>query len=127
MDESEGRLLRLIDSELSRPQFHLPFLMPLFQPIYYRPQTKLREGNVFTPVCDYVHRGRCTPPLADIPLPLTDTPWQTHPQADTPLGRYPTGRHPPGRHPPERATAADGTLPTGMHSCLKFRDFLDSC
>ena len=25
---------------------------------YYRPQTKLREGNVFTPVCDSVHGGR---------------------------------------------------------------------
>ena len=24
---------------------------------YYRPQTKLREGNVFTGVCDSVHRG----------------------------------------------------------------------
>ena len=24
----------------------------------YRPQTKLREGNVFTPVCDSVNRGR---------------------------------------------------------------------
>ena len=24
---------------------------------YYRPQTKLREGNVFTPVCDSVYRG----------------------------------------------------------------------
>ena len=23
----------------------------------YRPQTKLREGNVFTPVCDPVHTG----------------------------------------------------------------------
>ena len=23
----------------------------------YRPQTKLREDNVFTPVCDSVHRG----------------------------------------------------------------------
>ena len=29
---------------------------------YYHPQTKLREGNVFTPVCDSVHRGRgCIP------------------------------------------------------------------
>ena len=36
--------------------------------------------------------------------------WQTHPLlADTPL---PVGRHPP------TATAADGTHPTGMHSCL---------
>ena len=24
---------------------------------HYHPQTKLREGNVFTPVCDSVHRG----------------------------------------------------------------------
>ena len=27
--------------------------------IFYRPQTKLREGNVFTLVCDSVHRGMC--------------------------------------------------------------------
>ena len=32
---------------------------------FYRPQTKLRKGNVFTPVCDSVHRGRRTPPQAD--------------------------------------------------------------
>ena len=25
---------------------------------FYRPQTKLREGNVFTGVCDSVHRGK---------------------------------------------------------------------
>ena len=47
--------------------------------------------------------------------------------ADTPLGRQapppgqtspPPGRHPPGRHlPQETANAADGTHPTGMHSC----------
>ena len=24
---------------------------------YYRPQTKLREGNVFTPICDSVRGG----------------------------------------------------------------------
>ena len=28
---------------------------------YYRPQTKLREGNVFIPVCDSVHRGDLCP------------------------------------------------------------------
>ena len=33
----------------------------------------------------------------------------THP------GRHPLGRHTP--HPRETATAADGTHPTGMHSC----------
>ena len=32
----------------------------------------------------------------------------------------PLGRHPPGPTPPlsETATAADGTHPTGMHSCI---------
>ena len=25
--------------------------------VYYCPQTKLREGNVFTPGCDSIHRG----------------------------------------------------------------------
>ena len=34
------------------------------------------------------------------------------PQADTPLGR------PSAPRPPETATAADGTYPTGMHSCV---------
>ena len=49
---------------------------------------------------------RQTPPQADMPL-------GRHPQADTPLGR------PPGRHPPpETVIAADGTHPTGMHSCI---------
>ena len=36
-----------------------------------------------------------------------------HPLADTPR------QTPPSRHPlPETATAADGTKPTGMHSCI---------
>ena len=29
----------------------------MLQQDYYRPQTKLREGYVFTGVCDSVHRG----------------------------------------------------------------------
>ena len=60
---------------------------------YYRPQTKLRKGNVFTPVCDSVHRGEVTPP------------------GQTPL--YPL---------PETPTAADGTHPAGMHSCYDSLD-----
>ena len=79
------------------------------------------------------------------------TPGQTHPWADTPLGRHTPVRHSPGKTPPEhspppgqtcrlgrhslgrhslgrhslsrhpsgqKATTADGTHPTGMHSCL---------
>ena len=30
------------------------------------------------------------------------------------------GVHPQGRHPPEMATVADGTHPTGMHSCWNY-------
>ena len=55
------------------------------------PPATLRQGSVFTSVCHSVHRH---PPRADTP------------QTDT--------RLPPR---PETATAADGTRPTGMHSC----------
>ena len=44
-------------------------------------------------------------------------------------GQTPPGSHPPDRHPltdtpapaPEMATAADGTHPTGMHSCFNLQ------
>ena len=50
------------------------------------------------------------PPGADTPLG-TDTPWEQ---------TSPGSRHSPGADPPlqETTTAADGTHPTGMHSCL---------
>ena len=71
--------------------------------IFTVPQTKLRKGNVFTPVCDSVHGGRVHP-----------------------LGRHPPGRHPQAYTPPVRyplppssdmATVEDSRHPTGMHSC----------
>ena len=55
----------------------------------YRLQTKLREGNIFTGVCDSVQGGG---------------------------GLVPGGAW--WRPPPRTATAAGGTHPTGMHSCL---------
>ena len=67
---------------------------------FYRPQLLLRKVNVFTPVCDSVHRGVS----GQTPFPQAGKP---HPPP------------PPGRHPhPETATAADGMHPTGMHSCV---------
>ena len=80
--------------------------LTFIQTVYYRPW----QGNVFTGICHSVHRGRgCV--------------------ADTPSGQTPLGRHPPGTHtlpsacwdtpPPRAATAANGTHPTGMHSCLQ--------
>ena len=54
----------------------------------YRPQTKLREGNVFTGVCDSVHGGGAWSQGGCLVEPL-----------------------------PRTAAAAGGTHPTGMHSC----------
>ena len=47
-------------------------------------------------------------------LPLGPHPLGRHPPRQTPL----QGRYPLGIHPHETATAADGTHPTGMQSCL---------
>ena len=59
-------------------------------------------GKVMFYRCLSVHMGgRCTSPLG------------RHPQ-----GRPPRQNTPQAIHPPETATAADGTHPTGMHSCL---------
>ena len=47
------------------------------------------------------------------------------PWADTPLGR-----HPPWAEPPyQMATAAEGTHPTGMHSCFEelFNGYVHLC
>ena len=75
--------------------------------------TKLRQGNVFTPVCHSVHKGGSASVHAGIDPLGRHPPGQTPPQADTPLGR------PPGQitPPQQTATAAHGTHPTGMHSC----------
>ena len=97
---------------------------------FYCTQMKLRKGNVFTPVCDSVHRGEVYIPWANTSPPgrhlqadpprQTDTaPGQTPPRADTPR-QIPLGRQtsPWADTPsPEMTTAADGTHPTGMHLC----------
>ena len=68
---------------------------------FYHLQAKLRKGNVLhLSVSHSVHRGVSAPMHAGIHTPLVRHP----PQSDHP--------------PPPPATAADGTRPTGMHSCL---------
>ena len=46
-----------------------------------------------------------------------------HPSRQTPPTPLPPGRHPPEKKPPspQTVTAADGTHPTVMHSCLEIR------
>ena len=63
---------------------------------HYHPQTKLRKGSDFTPVCDSVRRGVevCTPSSAQTPL------------------------NPPPSPLAGIATEAGTTHPTGMHYCF---------
>ena len=70
---------------------------------YYRLQTKLWKGNVFTPVCQsFCSQERVSARGGVHPsMHWTDSPW-----ADTPTPS------------PLAATAEDGKQPTGMHSCI---------
>ena len=90
--------------------------------------TKLGQGNVFTGVCDSVHRGGvCLSACWDTHPPGADTPGSRHPpRPDTPLGAdmppeqtSPPGANPPGantpgsRHPPTDTPRARHPLPPG--------------
>ena len=63
---------------------------------FYRPQTKLREGIVFTPVCDSVHGGGGVYPSMQ---------WAggVHPARQTPPGQTPPRETPPPRRQLKRA------------------------
>ena len=108
----------------------------------------LGQGNVFTPVCHSVHRGKgvcLTPPhpecrpggevgqttQADSPLNADSSPLDANSWMQTPLDADPLDADPPDADPrmqtPQMQTPldadppdADGTHPTGMHSCLLF-------
>ena len=91
-------------------------------PSFYHPQTKLREGDVFTRVCHSVHRGKgCRPP--DLTPPIWSHTHPGHTPLDTPLG-HPPPIHTPPDTPLLRSTS-DGTHPSGMLSCRLF--FCCSC
>ena len=68
-----------------------------------------------------MHWGRQTPgrhtPWADTP-PRVDTPWADIPQPSVCLDTHTPWPVHAGIHLPPAATAAQGTYPTGMHSCL---------
>ena len=100
-----------------------------FKHTYIPSATKLQR-LCFLQACVCPHGGVClgawwdTTPLWEKTPPGADThpPEQTHtPGADTPQNRHPLEQTPPrDRHTSlgETTTAADGTHPTGMHSCL---------
>ena len=69
---------------------------------HYCPQKKLREGNAFTPLCRFVHRG-CTP--LDAPPPeVCTSPEVCHPLLEVCA-------------PQGWGQLAGGKQPTGMHTC----------
>ena len=70
--------------------------------------TKLRQGNVFIPVCDSVHRGGLCPGRVSVQGGLC-------PGGVSVWGVSLSGGCLSGR-PPVRLRAG-GTYPTGMHSC----------
>ena len=83
----------------------------------YHLQTKLREGYVFTAVCDSVHGGG----LSQCMLGYHPPPRSRHPPEQTP----PWSRHtpPPGSspcavHAGRYGQQAGGMHPTGMQSCF---------
>ena len=106
---------------------------------HYRPQRSC-EGYVFTPVCHSVHRrGVCLSACWDTISPEQTPPWTRHTPRDqapleqtppppgpgSPQSRPPLGADTPREQTPlprpgtprQTTTVADGTHPTGMHSC----------
>ena len=75
------------------------------------PETKLRQGNVFTLVCHSVHGGRGPlsgrPPPTETPrteTPQTETPWTETPRTETPLNRDPPRTETPWTETPQTET-----------------------
>ena len=79
---------------------------------YYRSQQSC--GKVmFLHLSVILFTGECLPQYMLGYTPPADTPW-----SDTTPDRHPPlGRHIPSGRPLPAVTAADGTHPTGMHSC----------
>ena len=126
-----------------KPRMRINVRKPIYN--YYNllpAATKLGQGNVFTGVCDSVHRRGCLPQCM---LGCWTPPWTRHPPTRHPPGSRPPSpgsrppradppppgpgpppdqaQHPPSPLPPVRKQTpaygqwAAGTHPTGMHSC----------
>ena len=94
-------------------------LIPTIQCLCYR----LRQGNIFTPVCHSVHRGRGLPycmlgytsRLGRQPPGQTPCRQTASPSTDTPMGRHPLGRHPLARQLLDRHIPLGRHIPMGRH------------
>ena len=95
----------------------------------YRPQTKLRRGNGFTPVCQsFCSRGGICPSACWDTQP-PPPPWADTAQADTHLSRYHLGRHPhpwvdtPGQTPPWTDTPLGRHPPADGYCCERYASY----
>ena len=79
--------------------------------LYYRPQTKLSEGNVFTLVCHSFFRGKGSFPLD------TEAPGVRPPPDRDPLDTDPPGQRPPPGLTSSGSPKAGVMHPTEMHTC----------
>ena len=100
----------------------LPSATKLRRLCFYRRLSVHRGGGgVCLSACwDTTHTpGSRHPPRSKHPPPGADTPWE----------QTPWSRHPPREQTPPRdtATAADGTHPTGIHSCSLFLFIKGTC
>ena len=82
--------------------------------IYYRPQTKLREGNAFTPVCRLTGVGGCSQHASQVTLPPSGRGGLTMGVSASRGGGLHRGG---GMGRPPRTRKAGSTHPTGILSC----------
>ena len=76
---------------------------------FYRPQRSCGQGNVFTAVCDSVHRGGvCLSACWDTPQETPQRRKHLQEGGTTPRRRPPRRRHPQEGDPPEGGTPQEG-------------------
>ena len=82
--------------------------------VFLPPATKLRQGNVFTPVCHSVHRGRVGPGVVSTRGCGHTPPWANTPPAQCILGYTPPAQCMLGYTPPAQCML--GYTPPPLHS-----------
>ena len=82
-------------------------------------ERSLGQGNVFTPVCHFIHRGRGREGVCGRHPPRKNPPRQTPPRQTPPPANTSPGKHPLEQTPLPGQTPPPGqTFPLGRHPFL---------